>query len=235
MDSIEQKVRIAIANDFALRAREAYSSNPGSIAAAKQAIVEFIDTKFDELVQSEDADADTAEEMSGRFKERMGNELSVDKLSQQVAEEWMRGVKFFEGEYETLNMTLSMTGKELPSDILQQYRKIIDYVQRRDNIVNALVSRAQEGGISSIDAQVIRAAVRAEYQKPEDLVRSLRELGESVTCLMGAITRLSTLAGFEDGGLATLLFDIGKVTVDKTLDLYEQTAVAADIKAIYGN
>ena len=32
-----------------------------------------------------------------------------------------------------------------------------------------------------------------------------------------------------------MLFDIGKVTVDKTLDLYEQTAVAADIKAIYGN
>jgi len=232
MDSIEQKVRIALGNEFGNRARQVLSTHPGDIAAAKTAIEDFVAERLSDMVMSGEADQDFGDEYEEKVKRTIDEEYTPDKLTGGVAARWMRGKQFYADAFEQACEHLEMLGLKMPDGIQGAYSEVLGYAQRMDNVVDAIVRTARAGG--AIDSASISAAFRAEYKTAEDYVSSIRDGADSINRLMAKF-KVMTIAAGEDEGVERLLYDLGKFMADKQLELLEQTTIPADVQAIYKN
>lgn len=229
MDDTEQQIRMAVANDFANRARAVYSSNPGIVAALKQTVDISIATLLDKLVQSGEMNHENAMEIQTVISERVNSEFSTDRLTQQIADTWMKSKGNYESLYGMFINTFKKKVKDkLPDGFQSQYDILLQYAERRDNIVNTLVGKVKEKEIQSkLQMPSIRDAVRKEFPNAEDYIQSQRKMMDALGYMTSSVMQSLEIKNAEHYAKAI------KVMLDKTMDFFEQTVLKADVEVLY--
>lgn len=205
----ELRVRIAIANDFANRAKDYFERNPGELSALKY----LVESKFEETVKDNSSVEIMKKEFSGK--------LTIDFLVQEVADGWIK-------DYSEIKNSLDAKIKDLPDDeitqVLAGFSDIFSvHIEGKQAIIDYLVKLAETQGIKyAKKSGIIAEAVRKVYPTPDDYLASHREFAKSLFGLMSVSVK----------------GDLGKAMEECTLIIAEsnqRTIYQEDIKAIYGD
>ncbi len=231
METIEEQVRKAVANDFANRARDVFRANDGNIAAARDAVCEFFDDQLEMLVETGDADEIAADELREEFEDNMIEDFSAEILTEKIEDLWGDDANSYANDFFEAKFGAVFSFRDLPEDYDAQYEIVIGYVQRRDNIVNALVKKAEEAGIQAITPESIRAAVRAEFKTAEDYVESQKAFLDTVLELNCSL--MDTSNGDDEAALLEGLMQRTTRFMYEKSAAFEQAVVKADVEAIY--
>ena len=228
MDDTEQQIRIAVANDFANRARDVYSSNPGIAAALKQEVYTSILPSLDKLVQSGEMNHKDVREIQTAISEGVDYGFSTDIAVQEVADTWMKSKgnhEYYFGIF--INAFKKETKGNLPDGFQSKYDILLQYAGRRDNIINTLVCKVKEKGIQSITNVHIRNAVTKEFSNAEDYIQSKRKMVDAIGCMTSLVMQS------EGGKHAEFYAKLVKIMIDKNMDMQEKTALKADVEVLY--
>jgi hypothetical protein len=226
MDNNEQQVRIALANEFAKRARDVYSDS-GMVAAIKRDMTETIYGALDELVKAEETSATEAYRVGQLLASSFTGEYTPEKITQQTADLWMRGRNGYEAQFGAIFQLAEAEGEELPEGVKEFYDGLLKVTERRDNVVNTLVEKAKKDGISkAVNVQTVRAAIRKEFPTAEDYIQGAKDL-------MGAASQmvysLSKMMEEENGVVGKLM----PTLMEKGTQLYIDTVIKADVQVLY--
>jgi hypothetical protein len=227
MDKIEQDVRIAIANHFATLARETYLANPGVLAAAKQDLIGSIDAAVTEWAVENKKPESEKNEMKGSVQQHFGSSYTVDDLTAQAADTWMKSTDKIEMVKAQLDL-LKANGVAVSDQAQGFYDAMQSYATKRNEIVNILVEKAKENGVEkATTARNIRAAVKAVFPTSDAYVDAVRQN------VNGAIGIMQYVLGFDKGEETPLFRKMLDISGKNAMELAENTTLKAETKAIY--
>ena len=142
MDDTEHYVRLALADDFAKRARDIYCDSEQT-SEIKMILENSVNKSLSELVDSGDVSESEAHNMREGILSVVENNLDANTIYQRASGTWMRGKSDYQAEFDMIRNMAKLAGEELPQEVNSFYDFAMDFIQRRDNIVADLVEKVR--------------------------------------------------------------------------------------------
>lgn len=219
--SLEQKIRGKVAQNFMERACYLYFLTPGMDKHIIEMCRKNLSNNLGKLVIDGKMDILEAYET----EEGMVNDITADNHIEEYFAElgdgWLHGKNYYEKDYNEFRAKAAVLGLN-QDELAECQESILKYIERRDNVVNSLISSKLY--FLTMPNKAIRSKLREEFKTPEDFVESYRGLRNATLRLSRVMSMLC------DEGTAEKMDVMVRSVTDADIDIF----INADVQWIYG-
>ncbi len=180
--NIEQRVRRIVADHFVGKVEQTASSNPNLNKVIEKAVEKNIEKKLDEFAVDPKKDMDI--ERAYKAQEEIFSNLRdfdyVEAYLSDIKDCWLESKESYEKEYQAFLDGITMVGKMMGVNVRDSFVSanddVLNYLQRRDNVIFSLVKEAEKNGLEAVNEEAINTAIRKEHPTAEDYIQSFKSL-----------------------------------------------------------
>jgi len=219
--SLEHKIREKIAQNFIWRACCLYFLTPGIDKRIIELSRKNLSKNLGKLVVDGKMDILEAYKTEEGMVNDLMNDNHVEEYMEELGDGWLQGKAYFEKDYNEFRAKAGVLGLD-QDELIECQESILKYIERRDNVVNSLMS--SKIYFFTMPNKAIKSKLREEFKTPEDFVESYRGLRNATLRLSRIMSMLC------DEGTAEKM----DVMVRSVTDAYTDIFINADVKWIYG-
>jgi hypothetical protein len=246
MEVSEYNIRTIFAENFCNRAVQVYKRNPGMEKYIDQAARQSASESLEKLAQQGKITLENLPREEERLKQMIVGIGYIQKHFIGIVKEWAGGKKFYERSYlkelESLNSLKNEVLESIKEDIPDSQKAIekknivgeinlierkltiyiceaLDYLQRKDNIIDALM---KENKLP--DDNMIRTAVIKEHPTPVDYIQNYQNGFSTASKLNHLLTNLPS-----ENKRPQLIININ----DYLMKIFEENFIKADVDWLY--
>jgi hypothetical protein len=230
MNTIEQEVRKALADDFGKRAWEVFA-DPEKLMSILQETSRAVDEDLTTMVTSGEVPVSHYPRVRRLAQEEVHRRCDSSTVSKDAASFWMNDKTFYEKglgpSYRLVRIIAADEGWELPEAMDSFYETVLREAERVDNVVSYIVKRAEGEDLqTATKPDQLYAAVSNQYETAEEFRKAMTDFKDAVTAFICEIYKQ------KQGPVVNR--KVVAVTVRRVIDMTTVPLIEADSKVIYG-